>query len=92
MSEGVAIPDTALAIMETAVNRYLALDPEGAARIGELHGRVIRIEIAGFGTQLHLIPGTKGIQLYGEYAGEPDCVGSRAIPNWPKPSASWSGA
>ena len=74
MSEGVAIPDTALAIMETAVNRYLALDPEGAARIGELHGRVIRIEIAGFGTQLHLIPGTKGIQLYGEYAGEPDCV------------------
>lgn len=74
MSDGVPIPDSALAALEAAANRYIALDPEGASRIAGLHGRVILIEVVGFGTRLFVIPGTKGIQLYGDYAGEPDCV------------------
>ena len=74
MSEGVPIPDAVLATIEGSINHYIALDPEGAQRLAELHGRVILIEVTGFGTRLYLIPGTKGIQLYGDYAGEPDCV------------------
>jgi len=74
VSEGVPIPGSVLAGLEAVINRYIALDPEGAARIGELQGRVILIEVAGFGTRLFVIPGTVGLQLYGDYAGEPDCV------------------
>ena len=71
---GVAIPDAALAGLETALNRYIALDPEGAARLRPLHGRLIAIELAGFGTRLTLIPGPDGLQVFGAYEGEPDCL------------------
>lgn len=74
MSEGVPIPDAVLATIEGSINHYISLDPEGAQRLATLHGRVILIEVTGFGTRLYLIPSTKGIQLYGDYAGEPDCV------------------
>jgi ubiquinone biosynthesis protein UbiJ len=68
------IPDAALAGLETALNRYIALDPEGAARLGPLHGRLIAIELAGFGTRIDLIPGPDGLQVFGAYKGEPDCL------------------
>lgn len=79
MSAGVSIPDAALAALETAINRYLALDPEGAARITNLQGRVILVEVLGFGTHFYLISGPARVQLYGDYVGEPDCV-LRATP------------
>jgi ubiquinone biosynthesis protein UbiJ len=74
VSTGVQIPDAALAALEGLINRYLALDPEGARRLGALQGRVFLIEVSGFGTPIYLIPGPDGIQLFGEYAGEPDCT------------------
>ncbi len=76
MNADTPIPDAAL---ETTINRYLALDPEGAARITDLRGKVILIEVADFDTRLYLIPGPTGIHLYGDYAGTPDCV-LRATP------------
>ena len=79
MSAGGRIPEAALAGLEATLNGYLALDPEGAARATGLHGKVILIEVAGFGARLYLIPGPAGVQLYDEYAGEPDCV-LRAAP------------
>ncbi len=69
-----AIPDAVLAGLEAALNRYIALDPEGAARLVPLHGRLIAIELAGFGTRLTLIPGPDGLQVFGAYEGEPDCL------------------
>lgn len=69
-----AIPDAVLAGLEAALNRYIALDPEGAARLVPLHGRLIAIELAGFGTRLTLIPGPNGLQVFGAYEGEPDCL------------------
>jgi len=74
VSQSVPIPDAGLATIEAAINRYIALDPEGAARISELQGRVILIEIAGFGTRIYVIPGGTEVQLYGDYEGVPDCV------------------
>lgn len=71
---GTAIPDAALAALEAALNRYIALDPEGAARLAQLQGRLIGIELKGFGTRFYLIPGTADLQLFGAYEGEPDCL------------------
>jgi ubiquinone biosynthesis protein UbiJ len=68
------IPDAALAALEQAINRTIALDPEGAARLTPLQGRVICIELAGFGTRLYLVPAGTALHVYGDYAGEPDCV------------------
>jgi ubiquinone biosynthesis protein UbiJ len=74
VSNGLQIPDPIVAGLEQGINRYLALDPEGAERLASLNGRVICIEVAGFGTRLYLIPSGKEIQVFGDYAGEPDCV------------------
>jgi len=74
VSDGLQLPDAAAAAVEQAINGYLALDPEGAARLVRLHGRIICIEVAGFGTRLYVVPGTNGVQVFGDYAGEPDCV------------------
>jgi len=73
------IPDAALAALEATINRYLALDPEGTARLADLQGKVILLEVAGFEARLYLIPGPAGVHLYGDYAGAPDCV-LRAAP------------
>lgn len=74
MSDRASIPDSLLASVEAAINRYIALDPEGAARVTEIHGRVILLEVTGFGTRIYVIPGSGGMQLFSDYAGEPDCV------------------
>ena len=74
MSEGIQIPDALLAVVEQALNRYLALDPEGATALDALEGRIIGIEIKGFGTRVTVIPGTRGLQLFGAYDAEPDCL------------------
>lgn len=64
----------ALACLEAAINGYLALDPEGAARLVPLAGRIIACEFRGFGQRLYFIPGTQGFQLFGDYAAPPDCL------------------
>lgn len=74
MSEGSHIPQAVLAALEQVLARYLSLDPEGAQRLAPMYGRVICIEIRGFGTRLYFIPGTTGIQVYGDYAAQPDCI------------------
>ena len=71
---GLQIPDALLAVVELALNRYLALDPEGAAAFTPLTGRIIAIELTGFGTRITVIPGERGLQLFGRYDAEPDCV------------------
>jgi len=71
---GTAIPDAALAVLETGLNRYMALDHEGAARLAPLQGRLICIELKGFGTRIYFIPAADRLQLFGAYEGEPDCV------------------
>jgi ubiquinone biosynthesis protein UbiJ len=69
-----AIPNALLAPLEALLNRYIALDPEGAARLAPLQGRLICVEVQGFGTRLYLIPGAERMQLFGAYDGEPDCL------------------
>jgi ubiquinone biosynthesis protein UbiJ len=68
------IPEAALATLEAGINRTLSLDPEGAAGLARLQGRLICIELKGFGVRFYLIPGQNGLQLFGAYEGEPDCL------------------
>ncbi len=71
---GLEVPATVLAAAEAALNRYIALDPEGARGFEPLYGRIIAIEIKGTGTRLTLIPGPDRVQIFGAYDATPDCL------------------
>ena len=49
--------------LESAINRYLRLDPESMARMAALNGRCIGIELVGLDLQLFIYPGAQGIRL-----------------------------
>jgi len=73
-SEGIQVPNAVLSAIEAALNRYLALDPEGARGLAPLYGRIIGIEIRGLGTQVTLVPGPDRVQVFGVYDATPDCL------------------
>jgi ubiquinone biosynthesis protein UbiJ len=74
VTEGIQIPDAVLAVVEQALNRYIELDPEGAAAFAAMEGRIIGIELTGFGTRVTIIPSERRLQLFGGYDAEPDCL------------------
>lgn len=49
--------------LETALNSYLRLDPEAAARMAGLAGRCIAIELHGIDLTLFMLPGAQGIRI-----------------------------
>jgi len=67
------IATAATAALETAVNRYLELDPDAKQKLARLHGHVIGIDLSGLVT-LYLIPGPEGIHVTTHHEGEPDCT------------------
>jgi ubiquinone biosynthesis protein UbiJ len=71
--EGIQIPVGVLAAVEALLNRYLALDPEGARGFEPIHGRIIGIEFRGLGARLTLVPGPDRLQVFGPYDATPDC-------------------
>jgi ubiquinone biosynthesis accessory factor UbiJ len=71
---GLQIPAALLATIEGALNRYLALDPEGARGLAPIQGRIIGLEVEGLGIRLTLIPGADRLQLFGAYDATPDCL------------------
>ena len=62
----------ALAVLEGAFNRYLALDPVSLQAMAAFHGRTIGIEVRGVGLRFYILPGRGGVQLLGHFEGEPD--------------------
>ncbi|MBT8428768.1 MAG: SCP2 sterol-binding domain-containing protein [Gammaproteobacteria bacterium] len=65
--------DLALEALEQGLNRLIQLDPEAGRQLAALHGRVIRVDLAGTGIQLNFVPGHDGrLQLLGNIEGEPD--------------------
>jgi ubiquinone biosynthesis protein UbiJ len=71
---GIQLPDALLAAAEGAVNALLALDPEGAARLAEVQGQVLQLDLLGFGTRLYVVPGDARLLLFGAYEATPDCI------------------
>ncbi len=64
-------PAALAAGLETALNAYLALDPEIAPQLAELSGAVIVIELEGLELTLYLLPNEQGIRVMDHYDGEP---------------------
>ena len=59
-------------LLESAINRYLALDPELLDKLAAFNGKVIKIEITGLDKVLYMFPGATGIQITTEYNGAYD--------------------
>ena len=62
--------------METAINAYLALDPQVQEKLARLQGRTIAIELESAPATplltLTMLPGKNGIELLTQYAGKAD--------------------
>ena len=61
-------------ILESAINRYLALDPEILGKLAEFNGKVIKLEMTGINKMLYMLPNESGIQVLAEYDGDADTV------------------
>jgi len=61
-------------IIETVINRYLALDPEMLDKLAEFDGKVIKMEMTGINKDLYMLPNESGIQVLSQYEGEADTV------------------
>jgi len=68
------LPPAALSGLEFTLNQYLRLDPDTLDRLAPLTGKVIAIEITGFDAVLHLLPGSGGIQVRGDFPEAPDTI------------------
>jgi ubiquinone biosynthesis protein UbiJ len=60
--------------IETAFNAYLDLDPETAAKLGGMSGKVIGIEITDLGITLFFCPVQDRLRVLPKYEGEPEAV------------------
>lgn len=63
---------TLISIIEPALKRYLALDPEALKRLAKLSGEVVKLEITDFNSSVYLFPNVNGIQLKHSYTGKID--------------------
>jgi len=60
------------ASIETALNRYLSLDPQALQTFSPLEGKVIGIHITGLNITLSIFPGSDGFMVLSEFDGEAD--------------------
>ena len=61
-------------ILESVINRYLALDPEMLDKLAQFDGKVIKLELTGINKTLYMLPNDRGIQVLTEYEGSADTV------------------
>lgn len=62
------------ASIETALNRYISLDPEALPRFAPLEGKIIALEILGLNQTLCLFPSTDGFLVLSDFDGEADAT------------------
>jgi len=61
-------------IIESVINRYLALDPEVLEKLAELSGKVIKMELVGINKSIYMLPNESGIQVMMQCDELPDTV------------------
>ena len=61
-------------LLETALNRYIALDPEAPGKLEPFEGKVICLDITGIGQTLFLIPAGGRIEVVDTFAGDADAT------------------
>ena len=64
-----ALHTSAIAALEVAVNRALALDAVGRSRLGELAGKTFRLQCTQPALDIYLVPGSMGVSLAGYHEG-----------------------
>jgi len=62
------------ATVESAINRYLSLDPDALSRFSSLEGRIIAIEFKGLSKTLSLFPSADGFLVFSDFDGEADAT------------------
>jgi len=60
--------------LESAINRYLRLDPDSCVRMAALTGCCIGIELRGLDVTLFIFPGEQGIRIKQQFDGKADTV------------------
>lgn len=66
-------------LLETALNRYLSLDPDAGTFLAPLAGKVISVNVTPFDWTLYLCPTPEGIQVLESYAATPDTTLSGSL-------------
>ncbi len=66
------LPTLLLSLIETAINRWLKLDPEAMPQFSAMQDKVIRLHITGLELNLYFFPGVQHMQVLSQYAGEAD--------------------
>ena len=61
-----------LSALETALNKYLALDQNSGVFLATLAGKVIAVTITPFNETIYLCPSTDSIQLLDQCPEQPD--------------------
>jgi ubiquinone biosynthesis protein UbiJ len=75
-------PDTFMAMLEAAFNRYLALDAKVLEECEALSGKVIAFHLREFDFTAHLLPGRGGIQVATTTDRKPDVTLSGSLPGF----------
>jgi ubiquinone biosynthesis protein UbiJ len=74
-----------LSLAEEAINRVLRFDPEVRQRLGELHGRIIRLRLSGVTPlDIYVLPSESGLRLRAEHDQEPDVTIRGEVPLFAK--------
>ena len=68
------LPAAVISGFESAINRYLRMDPDAAAHMARLDGRCIALDLRGLDLKLFILPGEQGIRLQDRFEGEADTV------------------
>jgi len=65
---------TAINLLTSALNNYLALDPEAPEKITAFNGKVICIDITGFNNKIYLLINGNKVTVVKTYDAEPDAT------------------
>lgn len=68
------VPASLVAMLEIAFNRAIAYDTDTQKKLIALQGKVIAVELRGLDLRIYFMPAGDGVQLSGDYEGEPDTV------------------
>lgn len=60
------------ASLETALNRYIQLDPDGPSYFASLEGRILALDITGLNMSFYLFPADDGFMVLSDFDGEAD--------------------
>lgn len=63
-----------IALLETLLNQYLQADPEIAARLESIQGKVIQLKITGLNLDFYLLPQANQLYIKADYTGSVDTV------------------